>query len=114
MARRKKFRKSAMLKGGFKCDAEGCDYCEETPMEFEYLDEFFAHLVSYLDKKCPKCGAPLLIQKDLYQFVALALLLHNPIFIALENILGFFNLCKKKLVHVGVDKEHNLEMKVEG
>ena len=111
--KRRKFRKNAIIKGGFKCDADGCDYQEEAvPMDFEYLDEYIEYMKSYFDKKCPKCGAPLLIPGDYEQMLSLVLLFHNPVFIAIENLIGLFTGIKKHRVIAGVNKEHNLEFEV--
>jgi len=112
---RQRLRKSVFLKGGFKCDTEGCDYHEEEmPTDFEYLDEYVEYMNSYLDKKCPKCGAPLLIQKDYEQMICLILLLHHPVFIAIENLIGLFTGKEKVRIRAGADKKHNLEIKLEG
>ena len=41
---------------GVKCDADGCDYNDDSAVIQDYK--------SYINKPCPKCGAPLLTQKD--------------------------------------------------
>ncbi|MBN9534831.1 MAG: hypothetical protein J0H10_15915 [Alphaproteobacteria bacterium] len=44
---------------GVKCDAKGCDFSDPNiPTEHESFAD-------YLDKPCPKCGAPLLTEADL-------------------------------------------------
>lgn len=42
--------------GGLKCDAEGCDYRDDTVTLASYPE--------WLNKPCPLCGANLLTQKD--------------------------------------------------
>ena len=42
---------------GIKCDAQGCDYNDDTA-KFEEYDQ-------WLNKPCPKCGANLLTETDL-------------------------------------------------
>jgi hypothetical protein len=110
--RRVKLRKDAVLHGGFKCDAEGCDYKEEPSIfDCEYLDEYISYIESYFDKKCPKCGAPLLIKKDFEQILLLLYLLHNPIIIVIEKLIGLFPGHKKTRYIAELDREHNLELK---
>lgn len=41
---------------GIKCDADGCDYQDESAKFENYKD--------YLGKPCPKCGANLLTEAD--------------------------------------------------
>ncbi len=41
---------------GLMCDTPGCDYRDETISESDY--------VKYINFPCPKCGGPLLTQKD--------------------------------------------------
>lgn len=42
-----------------KCDTEGCDHYEEGVK----VDEFG----NYINKPCPKCGAPLMLEEHLAQ-----------------------------------------------
>lgn len=49
--------KNTMEVNGIQCDAEGCDYIDETVK----LDDY----ENWLNKPCPKCGANLLTQEDL-------------------------------------------------
>jgi len=52
------FRPAITLKAsGIKCDAEGCDYLNDTVSFHDYG--------KWLNRPCPKCGSNLLTQADL-------------------------------------------------
>ena len=107
--KRKKFYRGIVLNTGFKCDAEGCDYVETAPYDFEYLDEYLSYLDSYLDKKCPKCGAPLLTEKDHVMSVFLMKVLHHPLFRAINKIGGALGQ-KGNVYKFGLDGNGNLNI----
>jgi len=95
--KRQKFNGDVVVNSGFKCDAVGCDYVEMDVPKFEYLDEYIAHLVGHLAMNCPKCGAPLLTQRDFEVSMMMIKLLHHPIFTGLNKLGGVFN--KKKHIY---------------
>lgn len=47
----------ALKIAGLKCDADGCDYSDDTIHIQDYK--------MYLNAPCPKCGANLLTEKDM-------------------------------------------------
>jgi hypothetical protein len=101
--KRKKFQKSVVIKGGFKCDNLGCDYREEKPQDFEYLDEFEDYVASYLSKNCPKCGAPLLTEEDYRITMWTIRMVHHPLLVFLNKLGDLFG-----------SKKTRIEMKMNG
>ena len=59
---------------GVKCDAVGCDYRDDTAKREDYE--------KLLNAPCPKCGAPLLTEKDM----AVILMLEAAVAVANSEI----------------------------
>jgi hypothetical protein len=65
---------------GLKCDAKGCDY-RDMSVKFEDYPK-------WINRPCPKCGAPLLTQADYDTVAALHSMATNPVFNAIEKMIG--------------------------
>ncbi len=70
---------------GIQCDAPGCDYAINEGEWGDTPEEIKASSEAYLNKPCPKCGAPLLTQAD-YDAL-MGMLTIAPIATSLEELM---------------------------
>ncbi len=86
---------------GIQCDAEGCDYSTDEGAWGDTPEEIKATSETYLNKPCPKCGAPLLTQADHYALMEMLAI--APIATSLEE-----------LVYKGepIPREHMIEVEL--
>jgi hypothetical protein len=98
--------------GGFKCDAPDCDYVESdtNKPDINIVADYINYIISYKDKTCPLCGAPLLTDKDLYATLALLRVVYSTpyqIILSITKKLGI----KHKVCRMELDGNGNMSFK---
>ena len=94
---------------GIQCDA--CDYANDKGNWGTTPEEIKATSESYLDKPCPKCGAPLLTIAD--HNALLSMLDLAPIITGLEEAMYPEGVPKDQMVKVPIEMDGTGKMNIE-